>query len=156
MTTKQPPIDHAIVDVLIVDGDKFLLIEEGKPNRKGLYNLPGGHVEAHESLFEAAIRETKEETGYDIELTGIIGIYQSIYDYINVSGPAFSARITGGERNLTPAHPSQKWVTQSELEALAKEGKLFTSYPPIAVKHFVDRGPYPLDIVYCSNHASAA
>ena len=145
MSMKQ--IDHAIVDVLIVREGKFLLVEEGKPGRKGLFNLPGGHVEAHETLFDAAIREAKEETGYSIELTGVVGIYQAIYPHVNVSGPVFSAKITGGSPAPTPEHPTLKWVTKDELYALAKEGKLFTKYPPFAVTHYTTRGVFPLDIV---------
>jgi 8-oxo-dGTP diphosphatase len=143
----QSQTDHAIVDILIVDGDKFLLIEEGKPGREGLFNLPGGHVEGHETLFDAAIREAKEETGYDVELTGVVGIYQSIYARINVSGPVFSAKIVGGRAASTAEHPRQLWVTKNELYELAKRGKLFAKYPPFAVGHYTTRGAFPIDIV---------
>jgi 8-oxo-dGTP pyrophosphatase MutT (NUDIX family) len=144
-TTRQ--IDHAIVDVLIIDGDRYLLVEEGKPGREGLFNLPGGHVEAHETLMDAALREAKEETGYDVKLTGLVGVYQGIYPHINVSGPVFSARIVGGEPAPSDEHPSLKWVTKEELYDLAKQGKLFTKYPPFAVGHYVTRGAFPLDVI---------
>lgn len=147
MQTNTPTVDHAIVDAIIVNDDKFLLIEEGKPSRKGLFNLPGGHVEAHETLFDAAIREAKEETGYDIELTGLVGVYQGIYPHINVAGPVFSAKVIGGEATPSADHPSVIWVTQEELVAMAKDGKLFTNYPPFAVQHYLTRGPFPLDII---------
>ena len=143
------PIDHAVVDVLIVDQDKYLLVEESKPGRKGLFNLPGGHVEAHETLFDAAIREAKEETGYDIELTGVVGIYQAVYPHINVSGPVFAAKIIGGSGTPSPEHPSQRWVTKNELDDLAKNDKLFTKYPPYAVAHYTSRGAFPLDTIAC-------
>lgn len=149
--TKQ--IDHAVVDVLIIDGDKFLLVEESKPGREGLFNLPGGHVEPHETLFAAAMRETKEETGYDVELTGLVGVYQAIYPNLNVSGPVFGAKIVGGEPTPTPQHPSLRWVTQAELAQLAKDGKLFTSYPPFAVGHYTARGLLPLDSVGCYDYS---
>jgi 8-oxo-dGTP pyrophosphatase MutT (NUDIX family) len=147
-------IDHAIVDVLIVDGNKFLLVQEGKPGREGLFNLPGGHVEAHETLFEAAVREAKEETGYDVELTGLVGIYQGIYPAINVSGPVFSAHIVGGAAQASAEHPALLWVTAKELRKLAADNKLFTKYPPSAVDHYITRGTYPLDIVASYSHTS--
>lgn len=147
MQHSQHQMDHAVVDVLIVDGDKFLLVEEGKPGREGLFNLPGGHVEPHETLFAAAIREAKEETGYDIELTGLVGIYQAIYPNLNVSGPVLGAKVVGGKATPTPQHPSLRWVTADELAQLAKANKLFTKYPPFAAEHYVTRGIFPLDSV---------
>src|SRR5688500_5504855 len=118
MQKSNPQMDHAIVDVLIVDGDKFLLVQEGKPGRNGRFNLPGGHVEANEELFEAAVREAKEETGYDVKLTGVVWIYQAIYAHINVSGPVFSAKIIGGSASPSAQHPVIKWVTRDELHQL--------------------------------------
>jgi 8-oxo-dGTP diphosphatase len=144
---KLPQVDHSVVSTLVVIDDKFLLVQEGKPGREGLYNLPGGHVEAHETLFEAAIRETKEESGYEIELTGVVGVYQSIYSHINVSGPVFSAKVVGGKPLTSKAHPDVKWVTMEELHAMAKAGQLFTKYPPAAADHYTSRGRLPLDIV---------
>jgi len=154
MKSNVPTVDHAIVDIIIVKDDKFLLIEEGKSSRKGLFNLPGGHVEAHETLFEAAIRESKEETGYDVELTGLVGIYQGIYPHINVSGPVFCAKIIGGEATPSADHPSAVWVTKDELAQMAKDGKLFTNYPPFAVEHYLTRGPFPLDTIATYNFAA--
>lgn len=146
--TTTPFIEHNLANVLIVKDGKFLLIEEGKPGRKGLFNLPGGHVEAGETLVEAAIREAKEESGYDVELTGVVGIYQSIFEYGNFSGPVFCARIIGGQAALSKEHPSQRWVTYDELLDLAKDNKLFTTYPPYAVEHYLKRDVFPLDMIW--------
>lgn len=147
-----PQVDHAIVDILIIQNDKFLLVEEGRPGREGLFNLPGGHVEAHETLFDAAIREAKEETGYDIELTGVVGIYQSVYARINVSGPVFSAKVIGGDATSSAEHSKTIWVTKDELRDLAEQGKLFTKHPPLAIGHYTSRGAFPLNLVTCYNY----
>jgi len=147
MQQSKAKIDHAVVDVLIVDGDKFLLVQEGKPGRNGTYNLPGGHVEANETLFEAAIREVKEETGYDIKLTGLVGIYQSVFPHINISGPVFSGTIVSGTATTTAEHPAIRWVTRDEVHQMARDGELFTTYPPYAVDHYQSRGSVALDIV---------
>lgn len=64
------------VDLIIKfpDGD-FVLIKRGVEPFKGLWAIPGGGVEVGETVEEAALREAKEETGLDIRLDGIAGIY---------------------------------------------------------------------------------
>lgn len=65
---------HITVATVIEDQGRFLLVEELKAGRMVL-NQPAGHLEADESLRQAALRETLEETGWDVELTALVGIY---------------------------------------------------------------------------------
>lgn len=51
--------------------------------------MPGGQVEEGESLMDAAIRETKEESGIDIEITKFCGVFQ------NVSGSICNTLLLG-------------------------------------------------------------
>ncbi|MEA2030849.1 MAG: NUDIX hydrolase [candidate division Zixibacteria bacterium] len=64
------------VDTVIVypDGD-VILIERGFGPFKGSWALPGGGVEIGETVEQAAVREAKEETGLDIKLDYLIGVY---------------------------------------------------------------------------------
>lgn len=55
-----------IVTVGVVSGTKILT---GKRRDNGLWTSPGGHVDEGEGIFEAAIREVKEESGLDVELS---------------------------------------------------------------------------------------
>ena len=48
--------------------------ERDKTSGEMVFNQPAGHVEAGESLAQAALRETLEETGWDIELIGVLGV----------------------------------------------------------------------------------
>lgn len=48
--------------------------------------LPGGAIDLGESVTQAAIRETKEETGIDVEITGLIGIYSDPRHVIHYTG----------------------------------------------------------------------
>src|SRR3546814_7609699 len=61
--------------MVVVDGGRLLVVEESAGGRLVL-NQPAGHLEPDESLLEAALRETREETGWDVRLTGFIGAYQ--------------------------------------------------------------------------------
>lgn len=63
------------VACIVPQGRKFLLVEEDARGRRVL-NQPAGHLEPDESLADAALRETREETGWDVTLTHLVGIYQ--------------------------------------------------------------------------------
>lgn len=61
-----------LVATVIVEDGKVLLVEEQKEGVRGLLNFPAGHLEENESLVEACIRETKEETGLDAEVVDFL------------------------------------------------------------------------------------
>jgi len=67
-----------VVSVSIIRDDKVLMVKENKLAVRNKWNFPGGRIEQGEHILEAARREAKEETGYDIELTGTTGIYNFI------------------------------------------------------------------------------
>jgi 8-oxo-dGTP diphosphatase len=62
-------------DAVILYAGGLVLIRRDNPPFEGCYALPGGFVEVGESVEEAAKREAKEETGLEIELLGLVGIY---------------------------------------------------------------------------------
>lgn len=67
---------HLTVATIIEHNAHFLMVEENsKDSQNPVYNQPAGHVEAGETLIQAAIRETLEETGYLVEVTDLLGIY---------------------------------------------------------------------------------
>jgi len=68
----QPDVTVATV---VVDGGRLLCVEERVQGRLVL-NQPAGHLEPDETLLDAALRETREETGWDVRLTAFIGAYQ--------------------------------------------------------------------------------
>src|SRR5688572_31807102 len=62
---------HVTVATIIERDDRFLMVYEEADGKK-VYNQPAGHLDPNETLQEAAIRETLEETGWTVELTGVV------------------------------------------------------------------------------------
>ena len=63
------------VATLVVRDGKLLCVEE-RANGALVINQPAGHLEPDESLVEAAVRETREETGWNVRITHMVGAYQ--------------------------------------------------------------------------------
>ena len=68
----QPDVTVATV---VVRDARLLCVEE-RANGHLVINQPAGHLEPDESLLEAAIRETREETGWNVRITHVVGAYQ--------------------------------------------------------------------------------
>ncbi|MBP6596541.1 MAG: NUDIX hydrolase [Arenimonas sp.] len=66
--------DVTVATVVVRDG-RLLMVEEMVRGER-VINQPAGHLEPDETLLEAALRETLEETGWDVTLTAFIGAYQ--------------------------------------------------------------------------------
>lgn len=65
---------RVVVGGVIEKDGKFLLVQEGKASCYGKWNLPAGRLDFNETLEQGAIREIKEETGCDVELTGVLSV----------------------------------------------------------------------------------
>ena len=63
---------------VVVREEQVLLALWNEEERKR-WTLPGGGVELHETVEEGAVREVAEETGYDVELTGLLGIETDVF-----------------------------------------------------------------------------
>ncbi len=79
-----------------MDG-KVVLVRRGVQPGKGKWGLPSGYVEADESAEEAAVRETKEECGLDVEVDDLLGVYS----FVEKDGNhgvliLYSAHVVGG------------------------------------------------------------
>jgi 8-oxo-dGTP pyrophosphatase MutT (NUDIX family) len=66
---------HVTVACVVADGHRYLMVEE-EVNGRIAYNQPAGHLDDFESLQQAAVRETREETGWTVALTHLIGVHQ--------------------------------------------------------------------------------
>lgn len=67
------------VGAIIVEAGRVLLVQRGHEPMKGRWSIPGGLVELGETLDEALCRETREETGLEIENLGLVELLDRIY-----------------------------------------------------------------------------
>ena len=63
------------VATLVVRDGRLLCVEE-RAQGELVINQPAGHLEPNESLLDAAVRETREETGWNVRITHVVGAYQ--------------------------------------------------------------------------------
>ncbi|MGV9427848.1 NUDIX hydrolase [Streptomyces sp. NPDC003656] len=110
--------------VVVVDDAGRVLLQRRVDN--GMWALPGGAMNIGESLPDCAIRETREETGYDVELTGIVGTYTNpahvfAYDDGEVRqefSVCFLARPTGGRLAVSDESTDVRWFEPDEVDDL--------------------------------------
>lgn len=93
--------------------NELLLQQRNKEPEKGYWSIPGGKVEMFETLEEAIKRETKEETGVDIEVIAELGICNHILRNENSHwvSPSYLCKIIKGEPKIMEPtkHTDMKW-----------------------------------------------
>ena len=117
----QPDVTVATV---VVDGGRLLMVEEHVAGRL-VINQPAGHLEPGESLVEAAVRETLEETGWDVRPTAFVGAYRWTAPSVSLGGEertyvrfAFVAEPLHYDpsRPLDAGIARAVWMTPAELQ----------------------------------------
>lgn len=111
-----------IVGGVIEKNGKFLLVQEAKEKCRGKWNIPAGHLEPNESIFDGAKREVKEETGCDVELTGVLQIGNKVLKddiFVNV---VFSTKLQNENIKYNKNEILDvKWFTYEELLNMKEE-----------------------------------
>ncbi|MBU0999253.1 NUDIX hydrolase [Patescibacteria group bacterium] len=106
-----------VVGVVIKKEGKYLLLQEKQPKAYMLWNFPAGKVDIEESFEQTAVREAKEESGYDVELIKEIGIFQAIST--DAVKHAFEAEIVGGELKFPEDEIlNAKWFSFEEIKQM--------------------------------------
>lgn len=112
---------HVTVASVVARAGQLLLVEE-RIDGQLVLNQPAGHLEAGETLVEAAVREAREETGWDIRLEAFIGVYQ----WTAPGGQHYLRFAFAGEpvahdpeQGLDAGIERAVWLTPSELRAEA-------------------------------------
>jgi len=133
----------AVTAVVLDDAGRVLMIQRTDNN---LWAVPGGAQEVGETPTEAAIREVREETGLEVEITGLIGIYSDprhviAYDDGEVRQEfslCFRARPIGGQLTSSSESKHVHWVEPDRLDTL-------TIHPSVRlrIRHGLQQRPQP-------------
>jgi 8-oxo-dGTP pyrophosphatase MutT (NUDIX family) len=133
------------VNVVVTnDAGEVLLIRRSDNDN---WAVPGGAVDLGESVAQAAVRETKEESGIDCQITGVVGIYSDPKHVILYTSNSevrqefsilLSATATGG--HLTPSIESSdvRWVKVGELAEYGMDRSM-----RMRVDHYMERRDSP-------------
>lgn len=109
----------------IFRGDQVLLVERGKGAMRGLWSLPGGHVEPGETAEAAAKREVAEETGVVAGILGLVDVHDVILDGADGSLAAhymiavYFGRHVAGEPIAAGDAARARYFALSELQHLS-------------------------------------
>lgn len=108
----------------IADDDGRILLEHRVDN--DLWALPGGTHDFGESIEQTVVREVREETGLDVEVTGLVGIYTDPRAVIAYSDGevrqqftlSFRCRVLGGALERDSESQELRWVAAEDLDGL--------------------------------------
>ncbi|MEK7321641.1 MAG: NUDIX hydrolase [Pseudomonadota bacterium] len=138
---------HVTVAAVIENEGRYLLVEEFSGDRM-VYNQPAGHVEAGESILDAVVRETREETGWGFRPTALLGIYRWVHP---ANGDTYLRFCFTGECfDHDPAQPLDSgivrtwWLTRPEM--LEVSGQLRSPLVLRCVDDYLTGRRYPLDL----------
>ena len=139
---------HVTVAAVIEREGRFLLVEE--ETQQGLqFNQPAGHLDEFESLIDAAVRETREETAHDFTPTALVGVYQwrcldNDATYLRF---AFSGTVTGPTPGvaLDAGIVRAVWMTSEEIEATRARHR--SPLLVACVRDYLAGRRFPLDLI---------
>ena len=142
---------HVTVATVVERANRYLLVEErDKTTGELVFNQPAGHLESGESLPAAALRETLEETGWEVELTGVLGIalYTAPANGITYHRTTFLATPLRPVENarLDPDIYRVHWLDYEEI--LAKSARMRSPLVLASIERQRQGQSYPLEFCY--------
>ena len=142
---------HITVACVIVRDGKYLMVEErDKTTGKLVFNQPAGHLEQGESIADAALRETLEETGWRVELIGVLGValYRAPKNGITYYRTTFLARPLQHLANSTldPDIHAVHWLDYDAL--LDRSGQMRSPLALAMIERHRQGICYPLDLIH--------
>lgn len=114
--TPQRPV--LAVCVAVWQDNKILLVRRARAPNQGLWALPGGKVEAGETISEAAIREVSEETGLRITPKAVFHIKEIIEDEFHYVLHCILAKNPAGHLLAGDDAAEAKWMNQPDIQSV--------------------------------------
>ncbi len=138
-----------VAAVVIDENDRFLLVEEYS-NDQLVYNQPAGHLENGETLIEAVIRETREETAHIFQPEFITGIYMypETRKKITYMRVCFCGSVSDNfpDQTLDEGIVQAKWLSREEL--LQESDKHRSKMVLHCIDDYLSGKRYPLDLLH--------
>ena len=139
------------VAVVVELGGRYLLVEErDKSSGERVFNQPAGHLEPGESLQAATLRETLEETGWEVTLTGVLGtaLYTAPANGVTYYRTTFRAEPLRARENaaLDPDIIAVHWLDYAAI--LAESARMRSPLVLASIERHRAGIAYPLDLIY--------
>jgi len=142
-----PDIIHLTVATVVERNGEFLMVRETKDGVQVL-NQPAGHVEPGEDVIAAALRETLEETGWEVKITGFLGFSNamSVVTGITYYRLVFMAEPVQFNQNaeIDSDIDSAEWMTLEEIKDPSNRPRSEMVHQ--AVDDFMSGRVFPLEI----------
>lgn len=139
---------HVTVATIIERDNRYLLVYEEADGQK-VYNQPAGHLDPNETLREAALRETLEETGWTVQLTGVVGVnlYTAPSNGITYLRTTFTAEPLSHDpqRPLDTGIIDAVWLTYEDI--LARKDQLRSPMTLQIIDDYRSGRRFPLEVV---------
>lgn len=141
---------HLTVATVVEDNGRFLLVEEYAAGEQLVFNQPAGHLERNETLIEAAVRETLEETGWTIEIQGLVGVglYTAQNNGITYYRTCFFGKPVAHDANrkLDTGIERAVWLTFDEIKMLAP--RMRSPLVTKVIEQYLNGHRYPLSSIF--------
>ena len=139
---------NIVVGGIIEKDGKYLLIQEAKKMCYGKWNFPAGHVDENELVTDAAIRETYEETGCKVKLTGVLPISTV---YLKEKETAIIIKFTADiiEENIkfdTEEILDVQWIDLEKVKNMTEEELRGYNTALKDIRNFEEKNIYSLEI----------
>ncbi|HWU46112.1 MAG TPA: NUDIX domain-containing protein [Humibacter sp.] len=129
---------------VVIDDQGRIALVHRKDN--GLWALPGGGLELGESIEDCAVREVREETGLDVEITGLVGIYTNPHHVMKYDDGevrqqfsiCYTTRLIGGELAYDSESSDIAWVEPDKIPRLTMHPSM-----KLRIDHYLERRQDP-------------